>query len=143
MRELPGDPDAETPGRASSAVLVFVGGAFGTAARYGLELLSPAARGEWPVATFGINLAGAFLLGVILERLARAGHDRGNLRRTRLLAATGFCGGFTTYSTLALETDHLFRAGHPVLGLAYPALSLLAGVLAAGAGVLLARRARA
>jgi fluoride exporter len=55
---------------------------------------------ELPLATLLINLAGAFLLGVLLERLGRARGEPQRRRLVRLLAGTGFLGGFTTYSAL-------------------------------------------
>ena len=150
MTDLPLDPDGEPrPGSGPAsgptlgpAVLVFVGGAVGTSVRHLLEQAFPPRPGGWPVATFGINLAGALLLGVLLQALARRGPDVGGLRKARLLAGTGFCGGFTTYSTLALEVDRLGRGGHWPLALAYPVLSLALGVTASAAGVRLAGRRR-
>lgn len=122
--------------------LVFVGGALGTAARYGLGHALPTETGRWPTGTFVANLAGALVLGVLLESLVRAGPDAGWRRRVRLLVGTGFCGGLTTYSTLAVEADLLVRDHHPTLALAYLSVSVVAGVLATVAGVALAARPR-
>ena len=71
------------------------------------ETLLPFEGAGWPWATFMINLAGAFILGALLEGLARSGGDTGWRQRVRLFAGTGFCGAFTTYSTLALEVSLL------------------------------------
>lgn len=81
-------------------------------------------------------MAGAFLLGALLEALAHRGPDTGGRRMLRLGLGTGVLGGFTTYSTLAVET----AARAPGLGTAYLAASVLTGVLAGLAGVLTARR---
>lgn len=120
---------------------VGVGGAAGTGARAGLAWLLPPAGG-WPVATLTANLAGAFLLGLLLETLS--GRDEETPRSTllRLGLGTGALGGFTTFSSLALEFQALLTGGTPGRGLAYLGLSLAGGFLACLAGVLLAARGR-
>jgi len=144
--ELPVDPDAPDPAppptplhlRADAIALVAVGGAVGTLARYGLAELDPTPAGGWPWATFLANLAGALVLGMLLELLARRGPDTGARQRLRLLLGTGFCGGLTTYSTLAVESDLLVRAERPGLALGYLAASVAAGFAAAAIGIVLA-----
>lgn len=141
--ELPVDPDAPAvQRRAAELLLVLVGGAAGTAARYGIEKWSPARPGAWPVGTFVANVVGAFVLGVLLEALARSGPEVRWRRSLRLLVGTGVCGGLTTYSTFAVETDLLVRHGSSLLAVGYAAGSLLAGVLAAAAGIVVAGRRR-
>ncbi|GAB7190753.1 hypothetical protein NUM3379_14600 [Kineococcus sp. NUM-3379] len=115
-----------------ACALVAAGGAAGTAARYGLALTLPAQPGSWPLATAAVNLAGAFALGLLLARAPSA--------RRRLLAGTGFLGGFTTYSALALETGVLLRRGEVPAGLLYPLLTVALGVLCAAAGARAGRR---
>lgn len=109
-----------------------VGGAAGTALRLAAEAGLPRPAGL-PLPTLVVNLAGAFVLGALLEALARGGADTGRRRATRLLLGTGFCGGLTTYSTFAVEVD-LLLAGRPVAGAGYAALSVLLGLGAAAAG---------
>lgn len=116
--------------------LVAVGGTAGTATRVALEQLFAAPPGRWPWATFGINLTGAFLLGLLLECLARRGPDMGWRRITRLAAGTGFLGGYTTYSSFAVETLHLSLP----LAATYAAATTVLGGLAAWAGYRVARR---
>nr|WP_246036510.1 fluoride efflux transporter CrcB [Sinomonas susongensis] len=120
-------------------LLVGVGGIAGALARYGLGLALPA-PGSWPLPALVINLAGAFVLGVLLEVLARRGPDHGPRRTLRLFLGTGFLGAFTTYSTFAVETDRLFAAGRFDAGLGYLAASLLGGVAAAFLGIWLGAR---
>ena len=131
----PSDNQTRTPLhlRPLPVVLVFVGGAAGTFARYGVESLGT----PWglPLPTLGVNLVGAFLLGLLLEGLLRRGPDLGWRQRLRLLLGPGFMGGFTTYSTFAVETVLLTQHGRYVSGFAYAIVSLIFGVAAAAAGV--------
>lgn len=129
------------------AGLVALGGVAGTAARAQLEAAFPAPAGGWPWATFEINLVGALILGVLLESLLRSGSDTGWRRGVRLGCGTGVIGGFTTYSTFVLEVEQLVLGGHTAVAVAYLLVSVLAGVVAAGAGIALgaawSRRRRA
>ena len=117
--------------------IVAAGGAVGTGLRYaiGLSMPTPAAL---PLATLGINVVGAFLLGVLLEGLAHHGRDDAPSRRIRLGIGTGGLGGFTTYSALATETVTL-GAAHPGLAIAYALGTLVFGAAASIAGISLAR----
>ncbi|MGX7698017.1 fluoride efflux transporter CrcB [Gordonia polyisoprenivorans] len=121
-----------------AVVLVFVGGILGTGLRYLLEELFPTHGTGWPWATFGINLSGSFILGVLLEVLALAGPDSGWRQRIRVFVGTGFCGSYTTYSTFALETTQLGHHGALGTGIAYALVSVVAGILCAWAGIVLA-----
>ncbi|MCE1180398.1 MAG: CrcB family protein [Micrococcales bacterium] len=117
-------------------LLVFLGGSLGTAVRAALEGAFPARAGGWPWATFAINVTGAFLLGLLLETLARRGPDSGWRRQVRLGAGTGLLGGYTTYSTFAVETARLTTP----LAMGYAAGTAVLGCLAAAAGYAIARR---
>lgn len=116
--------------------LIAAGGTAGSATRILLEQSFPAPAGQWPWATLVINLTGAFLLGLLLETLARGGPDTGWRRRTRLMLGTGFLGGYTTYSTFALETIHLDLPR----AVGYALATTVLGGLAATAGYVIARR---
>jgi fluoride exporter len=133
--ELPVDPDSpdlppgpRTPPRPVALGLVLAGGIAGTAARSWVATLVPVHPGQWPAATLLVNLTGAVLLGVLLEALAARPVPR-------LLTCTGFCGAYTTYSTLAVETDLLVRDHAPGLAAAYAAVSVAAGLVAAALGI--------
>ena len=142
--ELALDPDREfhhDQGRPLSLLLVGLGGIVGTVARYGVTRAIPGPE-DWPVATFVVNMVGAFALGVVLESLARRGPDVGARRRWRLVAGVGFCGAFTTYSTFAFEVTALTRAGHHVLAASYGIATLLVGFVATVAGIGLSSRQR-
>lgn len=143
--ELPVDPDTAAaarprarPLRADGVVLVLLGGMLGTFARYELVRLAPPSAAGWPWPTFTANLAGAFVLGGLLEFLARSGPDSGWRRRSRLSVGTGFCGAFTTYSTLAVEVDLLVRGGHDALAAGYLAASVAGGLVLTTTGIGLA-----
>lgn len=124
-------------------LLVAAGGAVGSSARYALSSAVGPSDG-WPVATTVENVVGAFALGLLLEALLRRGPEDAWARRVRLGLGTGVLGGFTTYSTLALETERLLTAGRPGLAAAYALVSVAAGAVAALAGITVAaRRARA
>jgi len=119
-------------------LVVAVGGAVGTPLRYTLARALPTAPQGWPTATFVANLLGAFLLGVLLEGLARLGPDTGARRVVRLGVGTGVLGAFTTYSTLATEAVLLGRDGRVGLAVVYGLVSAVAGYGAAAAGIGLA-----
>jgi CrcB protein len=118
---------------------VILGGGAGTTARWSLGRAFAPEPGHWPWVTFAINLIGSFLLGLLLETLLRSGPDVGWRRAVRVGAGTGVLGGFTTYSTFVVETDRLVATGHAWTGGAYAVASILLGVLAALAGIALAR----
>jgi CrcB protein len=115
-------------------VWLLVGGALGTYARYGLGKWigsHPWAQG-FPYGTLIVNVSGCFLLGacavIILERMPPEHQD------WYLLVGTGFCGGYTTFSTFEWETYKLARDGSYALAAANVFGSVLAGFL----GVVLA-----
>ncbi len=121
--------------------LVAAGGAVGTTARWAVARLMDAPDGTWPWPTFAVNVVGSFLLGALLAGLGQA--DEGRRRQVRLGAGTGLLGGFTTYSTFALEVDVLARDGYLVLAAAYAVTSVVVGVAAAAAGAVVAQLGRA
>ena len=89
------------------------------------------------MATFAINLVGAFVLGLLLEALARSGEDLGWRHGIRLFAGVGFCGAFTTYSTLALDAVQLGRHGAWPAAALYTLGSVGGGLILAALGIAL------
>jgi CrcB protein len=128
------------PVRPAWLAVILLGGTAGTALRAALEAAFPATPGQWPWTTFGINVCGALVLGVLLEVLAGTGPDRGWRRGLRLGVGTGVLGGFTTYSTFAVETLGLVRVDAWLLALGYGVGSVVLGAAVAFAGARAARR---
>ncbi len=85
---------------------------------------------------FAINITGAFLLGYLVRHIAL----RGAHPLARPLLGSGFCGAFTTFSTMQLELLDMVRAGHGWLALAYAAASVICGLAAVELGTLTVRR---
>lgn len=119
-----------------SVLLVFVGGALGTTVRYLISGAVPTVYGL-PLATFGINVLGAFVLGWLLEALALRGPDEGRRRSVRLFVGTGILGGFTTYSAFAVDTDGLIVAQNVGGSILYAVATIAVGALASLAGIAL------
>jgi CrcB protein len=116
--------------------VVSVGGATGASARYGIAQLVTITPGTFPWGTFWINVSGSFALGVLLTAVVERFPAT---RHLRPFAASGFLGGYTTYSTFAVETDLLVRNGHWPVAVGYAAASLAVGFLAVWGGVVLGR----
>lgn len=112
-----------------SWILVAVGGAMGSIARYGAYRLWPVSPGAWPVPTFAVNLLGSFAIGLLYMYVAARG---GSADNARLFWMTGVLGGFTTYSAFALESALL---GLSLTGAAYLVATVLGCLLAALAGM--------
>jgi fluoride exporter len=106
---------------------IFIGGFVGAVARAPIEDRLPHEPSEWPWATFGINIAGALLLGWVVTRL----QERLPLSAYRRpLLGTGFCGALTTFSTMQVELLDMLDAGHTGLALGYATASIVAGFAA-------------
>ena len=129
-------PDAEPRADARTVLLIAVGGALGTVARYELGLAVPVRPGTFPITTLLINVVGALLLGALLGTLGRTAP---NDRIMRPLLGVGFLGGFTTFSTFAVETVQLVRRQHVAVAAAYVIASIAFGLAAARAGERLVR----
>lgn len=123
--------------------LVALGGAVGAASREGLSLVIPK-LGEVPISIAIINVIGAFLLGYLYEAVSRLDATRVSTgKNLKLLLGTGFCGGFTTYSSLATDTAVLFRDGHAFTAVAYGLGTVIVGACATWLGILIASKINA
>lgn len=118
---------------------VALGGGLGTSARYGLVVMTaPVTPPSFPWVTLLINLVGSFGLGLILTLVIEIWPPT---RYVRPFVGIGLLGGFTTFSTLAVESSRLIDAGQASLSMAYLVASLVAGMLSCALGAALARRA--
>jgi CrcB protein len=118
---------------------IFAGGFVGAVARAGLVEALPPHPGQWPWATFIVNVAGAFILGYVTTRL----QERLPLSAYRRpLLGTGFCGALTTFSTMQLELLHMLDDDRIGLAAGYAAASVAAGFAAVALATNLVRRVR-
>lgn len=120
---------------------VAAGGALGAVARYGAALVWPTPAHAFPWTTFTVNAVGCAALGVLMVLATEALSDPHPLLRPFL--GTGFCGGFTTFSTYTLDTQRLLSAGDPTRGLLYLGGTALTALAAVWAGVTATRAVRA
>lgn len=118
---------------------IFTGGGVGAVARAELAQALPTHAGQWPWATFTVNLVGALLVGYFTTRL----QERLPLSAYRRpLLGTGLCGGLTTFSTMQLELLRMLDGDHIGLAVAYAVVSITAGFAAVALASNLTRRAR-
>jgi CrcB protein len=111
-----------------------MGGAIGTWGRYEVEKSWPTTTGHFPMATFVINTTGAFLIGLLLTVVLKRMADTSGAKHLRHFAGVGLLGGWTTMSTLAVETDTLLKGSYVLVAIGYMATTLLAGYLAVWLG---------
>jgi len=114
-------------------LLVGVGGGIGAILRYLIGLIPVGAQNNFPIKTLLINVIGAFVIGLI-SVLAEKYQVSPLLVLT---LKTGVCGGFTTFSTFALETDQLIQSGNYGFTILYIGLSVILSVVAVFAAQIL------
>ncbi|PKA82201.1 CrcB protein [Ulvibacter sp. MAR_2010_11] len=85
-------------------LLVFLGGGLGSSLRYAMSNYLNSTQNGFPYGTFAVNIIGSLLIGIILGLALKTNAISQN---TMVFLATGFCGGFTTFSAFAYE-NHLF-----------------------------------
>ncbi len=112
-------------------IAVGIGGFIGAVCRYLIGMVPLKEGCTFPIKTFLINIAGSFLIGIITA-LAMKTDPLDS--RTVLFLKVGLCGGFTTFSSFALETADLMKDGKIHLVALYTVLSVTFGVLAVFAG---------
>lgn len=111
-----------------NCLAVGAGGFLGAVLRYLCSLLPLGRDGGFPVGTLLVNVLGAFAIGLIAAAAAAAARHAALSPRMILFLKTGICGGFTTFSTFALETSGLLQAGRLPAAAAYVVLSVLLSV---------------
>lgn len=117
-------------------LLVFFGGGFGSVLRYLIGKYLNSAEDGIPYGTFAANILGSLLIGIILGMSAK--HDTLSQSQT-LLLATGFCGGFTTFSTFAYENHVFLKSGDFTSFALYTIASFIVGFLAVFLGMFLVK----
>ena len=116
--------------------LVFIGGGLGSVLRFIIGKWLNNTENGIPYGTFAANILGSFLIGLILGYAAK----NNNLSESQtLLLATGFCGGFTTFSTFAYENHMLLKSGDFLSFAIYTIASFIVGFLAVFAGMYLVK----
>jgi len=126
----------------ATVAAIGAGGFLGAWGRYELGLAWPTGAAAFPSTTFVVNTSGAFLLGLMLTFLVervRAPRTRDHVRH---FACVGVLGSWTTMSTFAVQSDALVRSGKAWVALSYVVVTLVAGIVAVGAGIALGRGQR-
>jgi CrcB protein len=115
-------------------LMVGLGGFLGSIARYGVSYLLAHYASPIPWPTFIVNILGSLLIGILI------GFQNRMDSIISLLLITGFCGGFTTFSTFSLENLDLLREGMYVKGVGYMLSSLVLGIISVYIGIILTQK---
>lgn len=117
-------------------VFVGLGGMIGSVARFAISSwLATHMQSGFPLGTFFVNVTGCFVIGVVYGSVERTLIDSD----MRLFLISGLCGGFTTFSAFSAESLFLFRSGNVMTAGLYCVLSVIVGVAATYAGLMLMR----
>ena len=117
--------------------VIALGGGLGALARYGLTIALPTPPGHFPWATFVTNVSGCLLIGVLMVLVTEVWTAH---RLVRPFLGVGVLGGFTTYSTYAVEIHGLLRPGTVGVAFVYLAGTLVCAMLAVLVGAVVTRR---
>jgi CrcB protein len=116
--------------------VVALGGMVGACARYALELAWASEPHQFPWATLLTNASGCLLIGLLMVQVVEVGRAHPLLRP---FLGVGVLGGYTTFSTYAVQADALLREGEPALALAYLTCTVVVALVAVTGGVFAAR----
>jgi fluoride exporter len=120
-----------------SFVWVALGGAIGSALRYGVNIAAPRLLGTgFPWATLTVNIVGSFLMGLLSAALAEKFSDQPHLR---LFLTTGILGGFTTFSAFSLDLFGLMQRGENSTAVIYALASVVLSILAVFSGFMVSQ----
>lgn len=122
MRSLPHDP--------RKLAAIYAGGVVGALVRVGLAEAASTGPGQWPWATFAVNMAGALLLGYFFALFRD--HPEESLHP---FLGIGICGTLTTFSTMQLELYEMVDGGYLALAAAYCAVTVAAGYVFVRLGI--------
>lgn len=117
-------------------VAIAVGGVVGAEARYGIDEALPHSGAQFPWATLLVNLSGCLVIGALMVLLLELTSPH---RLARPFLGVGILGGYTTFSTFAVEAEQLVRADRPGLALLYVTLTAIGCMLAVWVGNVLAQ----
>jgi CrcB protein len=117
-------------------LVIAIGGVVGACARYGASLVWPTPSGAFPWTTLTVNTVGCAAIGVLMVTIdeLRTVHPL-----VRLFLGTGVLGGFTTFSTYAVEAERLLAGGRAGMALAYLALTVTSALGAVWGAVVVGR----
>jgi CrcB protein len=128
------------PAVLAAIAAIAAGGVLGAEARYAMSVRMPHDPGQWPWATWLVNISGCFLIGILMVIITELTSPH---RLLRPFLGVGVLGGYTTFSTAMVDVQQMALAGHAAAALGYLAATVSAAVAAAFTGVTLTRAAAA
>jgi fluoride exporter len=120
--------------------VIALGGALGATVRQLISVALPQTAQGFPFGTFVVNVSGCLLIGLLMVSIVEVWRPH---RLVRPFLGVGLLGGYTTFSTYAVETQRLIQVGDPGVAFAYFGGTVVGALLAVQVGVLLARFPRA